>query len=149
MMERYTNAVTEGSGSVHPLRIGVVVNWLIRSMICIKHYICGISNALLKFLMNSQQLSVLTMLCYGTWLSNENASNRYVANQSESRQDRDRESVVVTAMPSNQRMDIETAESSDIDDVVDAEEATEEYEKICHVSVVVNSVVSLLKMSRN
>ena len=53
MMERYTNTVTEGGGSVIALKIGVVASWLIRSTICTKPTMFfGTSKAQWMFLTN-------------------------------------------------------------------------------------------------
>ena len=129
MMERYTNAVTEGVDLCIALRIGVVASWLIRSMICVKHYIlwnieCSVEvldELTTTFRFNDAVLRnmVIKRKDAVTDISQiKAAESRQDRDRTERRRDRDAEQ--------SEDIDVETAESVDIDDVADAEQATEE-----------------------
>lgn len=130
MMERYTKAVTEGSGSVHRFedwgrrQLAYSINDLHKAHYILWNIECSVevldeltttfrfNDAVLRNMVIKRKDAVTDMSPIKA------AESRQDRDRSERRRDRDAEQ--------SEDTDIETAESSDIDDVVDAEEATEE-----------------------
>ena len=130
MMERYTKAVTEGSGCVHRFedwgrrQLAYSINDLHKAHYILWNIECSVevldeltttfrfNDAVLRNMVIKRKDAVTDMSPIKA------AESRQDRDRSERRRDRDAEQLEDT--------DIETAESSDIDDVVDAEEATEE-----------------------
>ena len=130
MMERYTNAVTEGGGSVHRFedwgrrQLAYSINDLHKSHYILWNIECSVDvldELTTTFRFNDAVLRnmVIKRKDVVTDISPiKAAESRQDRDRSERRRDRDAEQ--------SEDTDIETAESSDIDDVSDAEEATEE-----------------------
>ena len=130
MMERYTNAVTEGSGSVHRFedwgrrQLAYSINDLHKAHYILWNIECSVevldeltttfrfNDAVLRNMVIKRKVAVTDISPIKA------AESRQDRDRSERRRDRDAEQ--------SEDTDIETAESSDIDNVVDAEEATEE-----------------------
>ena len=130
MMERYTNAVTEGGGSVHRFedwgrrQLAYSINDLHKAHYILWNIECSVdvldeltttfrfNDAVLRNMVIKRKDAVTDISLIKA------AESRQDRDRSERRRDRDAEQ--------SEDTDIETAESSDIDDVVDAEEATEE-----------------------
>ena len=130
MMERYTNAVAEGGGSVHRFedwgrrQLAYSINDLHKAHYILWNIECSVevldeltttfrfNDAVLRNMVIKRKDAVTDMSPIKA------AESRQDRDRSERRRDRDAEQ--------SEDTDIETAESSDIDDVVDAEEATEE-----------------------
>ena len=130
MMERYTKAVTEGSGSVHRFedwgrrQLAYSINDLHKAHYILWNIECSVevldeltttfrfNDAVLRNMVIKRKDAVTDMSPIKA------AESRQDRDRSERRRDRDAEQ--------SEDTDIETAESSDIDDVVDAEEAIEE-----------------------
>ena len=129
MMERYTNAVTEGSGSVHRFedwgrrQLAYSINDLHKAHYILWNIECSVevldeltttfrfNDAVLRNMVIKRKDAVTDISPIKA------AESRQDRDRSERRRDRDAEQ--------SEDTDVETAESGDIDDVVDAEEATE------------------------
>ena len=130
MMERYTNAVTEGGGSVHRFedwgrrQLAYSINDLHKAHYILWNIECSVNvldeltttfrfnDAVLRNMVIKRKDAVTDISPIKA------AESRQDRDRSERRRDRDVE------QPED--ADVETAEASDVDDVVDAEEATEE-----------------------
>ena len=130
MMERYTNAVTEGGGSVHRFedwgrrQLAYSINDLHKAHYILWNIECSVevldeltttfrfNDAVLRNMVIKRKDAITDLSPIKA------AESRQDRDRSERRRERDAEQSEVT--------DVETAESGDIDDVVDAEEATEE-----------------------
>jgi small subunit ribosomal protein S6 len=130
MMERYTNAVTEGGGSVHRFedwgrrQLAYSINDLHKAHYILWNIECSVevldeltttfrfNDAVLRNMVIKRKDAVTDISPIKA------AESRQDRDRSERRRDRDAE------QPED--ADVETAEASDVDDVVDAEEATEE-----------------------
>ena len=130
MIERYTNTVTESGGSVHRFedwgrrQLAYSINDLHKAHYILWNIECSVevldeltttfrfNDAVLRNMVIKRKDAVTDMSPIKA------AESRQDRDRSERRRDRDAEQ--------SEDTDIETAESSDIDDVVDAEEATEE-----------------------
>ena len=130
MMERYTNAVTEGGGSVHRFedwgrrQLAYSINDLHKAHYILWNIECSVdvldeltttfrfNDAVLRNMVIKRKDAVTDISPIKA------AESRQDRDRSERRRDRDAEQ--------SEDSDVETAESEDIDDVVDAEEATEE-----------------------
>ena len=130
MMERYTNAVTEGGGSVHRFedwgrrQLAYSINDLHKAHYILWNIECSVevldeltttfrfNDAVLRNMVIKRKDAVTEISPIKA------AESRQDRDRSERRRDRDAE------QPED--ADVETAEASDVDDVVDAEEATEE-----------------------
>jgi len=130
MMERYTNAVTEGGGSVHRFedwgrrQLAYSINDLHKAHYILWNIECSVevldeltttfrfNDAVLRNMVIKRKDAVTDISPIKA------AESRQDRDRSERRRDRDAE------QPGD--ADVETAEVSDVDDVVDAEEATEE-----------------------
>ena len=130
MMERYTNAVTEGGGSVHRFedwgrrQLAYSINDLHKAHYILWNIECSVevldeltttfrfNDAVLRNMVIKRKDAVTDISPIKA------AESRQDRDRSERRRDRDAE------QPED--ADVETAEAGDIDDVVDAEEATEE-----------------------
>ena len=130
MMERYTNAVTEGGGSVHRSedwgrrQLAYSINDLHKAHYILWNIECSVdvldeltttfrfNDAVLRNMVIKRKDAVTDISPIKA------AESRQDRDRSERRRDRDAE------QPED--ADVETAEASDVDDVVDAEEATEE-----------------------
>ncbi len=130
MMERYTNAVTEGGGSVHRFedwgrrQLAYSINDLHKAHYILWNIECSVevldeltttfrfNDAVLRNMVIKRKDAVTDISLIKA------AESRQDRDRSERRRDRDAE------QPED--ADVETAEASDVDDVVDAEEATEE-----------------------
>ena len=130
MMERYTNAVTEGGGSVHRFedwgrrQLAYSINDLHKAHYILWNIECSVevldeltttfrfNDAVLRNMVIKRKDAVTDISPIKA------AESRQDRDRSERRRDRDAE------QPED--ADVGTAEASDVDDVVDAEEATEE-----------------------
>ncbi|MGB0252939.1 MAG: 30S ribosomal protein S6 [Litorivicinaceae bacterium] len=130
MMERYTNAVTEGGGSVHRFedwgrrQLAYSINDLHKAHYILWNIECSVevldeltttfrfNDAVLRNMVIKRKDAVTDISPIKA------AESRQDRDRSERRRDRDAE------QPED--ADVETAEAGDVDDVVDAEEATEE-----------------------
>lgn len=130
MMERYTNAVTEGRGSVHRFedwgrrQLAYSINDLHKGHYILWNIECSVevldeltttfrfNDAVLRNMVIKRKDAVTDISPIKA------AESRQDRDRSERRRDRDAEQSEDTV--------VETAESGDTDDVVDAEEATEE-----------------------
>ena len=130
MMERYTNAVTEGGGSVHRFedwgrrQLAYSINDLHKAHYILWNIECSVevldeltttfrfNDAVLRNMVIKRKDAVTDISPIKA------AESRQDRDRSERRRDRDAEQPEDTV--------VETAEAGDIDDVVDAEEATEE-----------------------
>jgi small subunit ribosomal protein S6 len=130
MMERYTNAVTEGGGSVHRFedwgrrQLAYSINDLHKAHYILWNIECSVevldelsttfrfNDAVLRNMVIKRKDAVTEISPIKA------AESRQDRDRSERRRDRDVEQ--------SDDADVEDAEASDIDDVVDAEEATEE-----------------------
>ena len=130
MMERYTNAVTEGGGSVHRFedwgrrQLAYSINDLHKAHYILWNIACSVevldeltttfrfNDAVLRNMVIKRKDAVTDISPIKA------AESRQDRDRSERRRDRDAEQ--------SEDADVETAEASDVDDVVDAEEATEE-----------------------
>ncbi|MGB0225766.1 MAG: 30S ribosomal protein S6 [Litorivicinaceae bacterium] len=130
MMERYTNAVTEGGGSVHRFedwgrrQLAYSINDLHKAHYILWNIECSVevldeltttfrfNDAVLRNMVIKRKDAVTDISPIKA------AESRQDRDRSERRRDRDAEQPEDT--------DVETAEAGDVDDVVDAEEATEE-----------------------
>ena len=130
MMERYTNAVTEGGGSVHRFedwgrrQLAYPINDLHKAHYILWNIECSVevldeltttfrfNDAVLRNMVIKRKDAVTDISPIKA------AESRQDRDRSERRRDRDAE------QPED--ADVETAEASDVDNVVDAEEATEE-----------------------
>ena len=130
MMERYTNAVTEGGGSVHRFehwgrrQLAYPINDLHKAHYILWNIECSVevldeltttfrfNDAVLRNMVIKRKDAVTDISPIKA------AESRQDRDRSERRRDRDAE------QPED--ADVETAEAGDVDDVVDAEEATEE-----------------------
>jgi small subunit ribosomal protein S6 len=130
MMERYTNAVTEGGGSVHRFedwgrrQLAYSINDLHKAHYILWNIECSVevldeltttfrfNDAVLRNMVIKRKDAVTDISPIKA------AESRQDRDRSERRRDRD------TEQPED--ADVETAEAGDVDDVVDAEEATEE-----------------------
>lgn len=130
MMERYTNAVTEGGGSVHRFedwgrrQLAYSINDLHKAHYILWNIECSVevldeltttfrfNDAVLRNMMIKRKDAVTDISPIKA------AESRQDRDRSERRRDRDAE------QPED--ADVETTEAGDVDDVVDAEEATEE-----------------------
>ena len=130
MMERYTNAVTEGSGSVHRFedwgrrQLAYSINDLHKAHYILWNIECSVEvldELTTTFRFNDAVLRNMVIK------RKDAVTDISLIKASESRQDRDRsERRRDRDAEQSEDTDIETTESGDIDDVVDAEEATEE-----------------------
>ena len=129
MMERYTNAVTEGGGSVHRFedwgrrQLAYSINDLHKAHYILWNIECSVdvldeltttfrfNDAVLRNMVIKRKDAVTDISPIKA------AESRQDRDRSERRRERDAEQ--------SEDTDVETAESGDIDDVVDAEEATE------------------------
>ena len=130
MMERYTNAVTEGGGSVHRFedwgrrQLAYSINDLHKAHYILWNIECSVDvldELTTTFRFNDAVLRnmVLKRKDAVTDISPiKAAESRQDRDRSERRRDRDIEQ--------SEDTDVETAEAGDIEDVTDAEEATEE-----------------------
>jgi len=130
MMERYTNAVTEGGGSVNRFedwgrrQLAYPINDLHKAHYILWNIECSVevldeltttfrfNDAVLRNMVIKRKDAVTEISPIKA------AESRQDRDRSERRRDRDAEQ--------SEDADVEDAEASDIDDVVDAEEATEE-----------------------
>ena len=130
MMERYTNAVTEGGGSVHRFedwgrrQLAYSINDLHKAHYILWNIECSVdvldeltttfrfNDAVLRNMVIKRKDAVTDISPIKA------AESRQDRDRSERRRDRDAEQPEDT--------DVETAEAGDVDDVTDAEEATEE-----------------------
>lgn len=130
MMERYTNAVTEGGGSAHRFedwgrrQLAYSINDLHKAHYILWNIECSVevldeltttfrfNDAVLRNMVIKRKDAVTDISPIKA------AESRQDRDRSERRRDRDAEHPEDT--------DVETAEAGDVDDVVDAEEATEE-----------------------
>ena len=130
MMERYTNAVTEGGGSVHRFedwgrrQLAYSINDLHKAHYILWNIECSVdvldeltttfrfNDAVLRNMVIKRKDAVSDISPIKA------AESRQDRDRSERRRDRDAEQ--------SEDIGVETAEASDIDDVVDAEKATEE-----------------------
>lgn len=130
MMERYTNAVTEGGGSVHRFedwgrrQLAYSINDLHKAHYILWNIECSVevldeltttfrfNDAVLRNMVIKRKDAVTDISPIKA------AESRQDRDRSERRRDRDAE------QPED--ADVETAEARDVDDVVDDEEATEE-----------------------
>ena len=130
MMERYTNAVTEGGGSVHRFedwgrrQLAYSINDLHKAHYILWNIECSVevldeltttfrfNDAVLRNMVIKRKDAVTDISPIKA------AESRQDRDRSERRRDRDAEQPEDT--------DAETAKAGDVDDVVDAEEATEE-----------------------
>ena len=130
MMERYTNAVTEGGGSVHRFedwgrrQLAYSINDLHKAHYILWNIECSVevldeltttfrfNDAVLRNMVIKRKDAVIDLSPIKA------AESRQDRDRSERRRERDAEQ--------SEDTDVETAESGDIDDVIDAEEATEE-----------------------
>ena len=130
MMERYTNAVTEGGGSVNRFedwgrrQLAYSINDLHKAHYILWNIECSVevldeltttfrfNDAVLRNMVIKRKDAVIDLSPIKA------AESRQDRDRSERRRDRDAEQ--------SEDTDVETAESRDIDDIVDAEEATEE-----------------------
>ena len=130
MMERYTNAVTEGGGSVHRFedwgrrQLAYPINDLHKAHYILWNIECSVdvldeltttfrfNDAVLRNMVIKRKDAVTDISPIKA------AESRQDRDRSERRRDRDAEQ--------SEDIGVETAEASDIDDVVDAEKATEE-----------------------
>ena len=130
MMERYTNAVTEGGGSVHRFedwgrrQLAYSINDLHKAHYILWNIECSVevldelsttfrfNDAVLRNMVIKRKDAVTEISPIKA------AESRQDRDRSERRRDRDIEQ--------SDDADVEDAEAGDIDDVVDAEEATEE-----------------------
>jgi len=130
MMERYTNAVTEGGGSVHRFedwgrrQLAYSINDLHKAHYILWNIECSVevldeltttfrfNDAVLRNMVIKRKDAVTDISPIKA------AESRQDRDRSERRRDRDAEQ--------SEDTDVETAEAGDLDDVVDAEEATEE-----------------------
>ena len=130
MMERYTNAVTEGGGSVHRFedwgrrQLAYSINDLHKAHYILWNIECSVdvldeltttfrfNDAVLRNMVIKRKDAVTDISPIKA------AESRQDRDRSERRRDRDAEK--------SEDTDFETAEAGDIDDVTDAEEATEE-----------------------
>jgi small subunit ribosomal protein S6 len=130
MMERYTNAVTEGGGSVHRFedwgrrQLAYSINDLHKAHYILWNIECSVevldeltttfrfNDAVLRNMVIKRKDAVTDISPIKA------AESRQDRDRSERRRDRDAEQPEDT--------DVETAAAGDVDDVVDAEEATEE-----------------------
>ena len=130
MMERYTNAVTERGGSVHRFedwgrrQLAYSINDLHKAHYILWNIECSVevldeltttfrfNDAVLRNMVIKRKDAVTDISPIKA------AESRQDRDRSERRRDRDAEQ--------SEDTDVETAESRDIDDIVDAEEATEE-----------------------
>ena len=129
MMERYTNAVTEGGGSVHRFedwgrrQLAYSINDLHKAHYILWNIECSVdvldeltttfrfNDAVLRNMVIKRKDAITDLSPIKA------AESRQDRDRSERRRERDAEQ--------SEDTDVETAESGDIDDVVDAEEATE------------------------
>jgi small subunit ribosomal protein S6 len=130
MMERYTNAVTEGGGSVHRFedwgrrQLAYTINDLHKAHYILWNIECSVEvldELTTTFRFNDAVLRNMVIK------RKDAVTDISPIKAAESRQDRDRSERRrdrVAEQPED--ADVETAEASDVDDVVDAEEATEE-----------------------
>ena len=130
MMERYTNAVTERGGSVHRFedwgrrQLAYSINDLHKAHYILWNIECSVevldeltttfrfNDAVLRNMVIKRKDAVIDLSPIKA------AESRQDRDRSERRRERDAEQ--------SEDTDVETAESGDIDDVVDAEEAIEE-----------------------
>ena len=130
MMERYTNAVTEGGGSVHRFedwgrrQLAYSINDLHKAHYILWNIECSVdvlgeltttfrfNDAVLRNMVIKRKDAVTDISPIKA------AESRQDRDRSERRRDRDAEQTEDT--------DVETADTGDIDEVTDAEEATEE-----------------------
>ena len=130
MMERYTNAVTEGGGSVHRSedwgrrQLAYSINDLHKAHYILWNIECSVdvldeltttfrfNDAVLRNMVIKRKDAVTDISPIKA------AESRQDRDRSERRRDRDAEQ--------SENTDVETAEAGEIDDVPDAEEATEE-----------------------
>ena len=130
MMERYTNAVTEGGGSVNRFedwgrrQLAYSINDLHKAHYILWNIECSVdvldeltttfrfNDAVLRNMVIKRKDAVTDISPIKA------AESRQDRDRSERRRDRDAEQ--------SEDTDVETAEAGDIDDVTDAEEATEE-----------------------
>ena len=130
MMERYTNAVTEGDGSVHRFedwgrrQLAYSINDLHKAHYILWNIECSVevldeltttfrfNDAVLRNMVIKRKDAVTEISLIKA------AESRQDRDRSERRRDRDAET--------SDDADVEDTEAGDIDDVVDAEEATEE-----------------------
>ena len=130
MMERYTNAVTEGGGSAHRFedwgrrQLAYSINDLHKAHYILWNIECSVdvldeltttfrfNDAVLRNMVIKRKDAITDLSPIKA------AESRQDRDRSERRRERDAEQ--------SEDTDVETAESGDIDDVVDAEEATEE-----------------------
>ncbi|MEC9077283.1 MAG: 30S ribosomal protein S6 [Pseudomonadota bacterium] len=130
MMERYTNAVTERGGSVHRFedwgrrQLAYSINDLHKAHYILWNIECSVdvldeltttfrfNDAVLRNMVIKRKDAITDLSPIKA------AESRQDRDRSERRRERDAEQ--------SEDTDVETAESGDIDDVVDAEEATEE-----------------------
>ena len=130
MMERYTNAVAEGGGSVHRFedwgrrQLAYSINDLHKAHYILWNIECSVevldeltttfrfNDAVLRNMVIKRKDAVIDLSPIKA------AESRQDRDRSERRRDRDAEQ--------SEDADVENAESGDIDDVIDAEEATEE-----------------------
>ena len=130
MMERYTNAVTERGGSVHRFedwgrrQLAYSINDLHKAHYILWNIECSVevldeltttfrfNDAVLRNMVIKRKDAVIDLSPIKA------AESRQDRDRSERRRERDAEQ--------SEDTDVETAESGDIDDVIDAEEATEE-----------------------
>jgi len=130
MMERYTNAVTEGGGSVHRFedwgrrQLAYSIDDLHKAHYILWNIECSVdvldeltttfrfNDAVLRNMVIKRKDAVTDISPIKA------AESRQDRDRSERRRDRDAEQPEDT--------DVETAEAGDVDDVTDAEEATEE-----------------------
>ncbi len=130
MMERYTNAVTEGGGSVHRFedwgrrQLAYSINDLHKAHYILWNIECSVEvldELTTTFRFNDAVLRnmVIKRKDAVTDISQiKAAESRQDRDRTERRRDRDAEQ--------SEDIDVETAEAGDIDDVADAEQATEE-----------------------
>ena len=130
MMERYTNAVTEGSGSVHRFedwgrrQLAYSINDLHKAHYILWNIECSVevldeltttfrfNDAVLRNMVIKRKDAVTDISPIKA------AESRQDRDRSERRRDRDVEQ--------SEDTDVETAEAGETEDIVDAEEATEE-----------------------
>jgi small subunit ribosomal protein S6 len=130
MMERYTNAVTEGGGSVHRFedwgrrQLAYSINDLHKAHYILWNIECSVevldeltttfrfNDAVLRNMVIKRKDAVTDMSPIKA------AESRQDRDRSERRRDRDAEQ--------SENTDVETAEAGEVDEVTDAEEATEE-----------------------
>ncbi|MEC8126688.1 MAG: 30S ribosomal protein S6 [Pseudomonadota bacterium] len=130
MMERYTNAVTEGGGSVHRFedwgrrQLAYSINDLHKAHYILWNIECSVEvldELTTTFRFNDAVLRNMVIK------RKDAVTDISQIKAAESRQDRDRtERRRDRDAGQSEDIDVETAEAGDIDDVVDAEQATEE-----------------------